>query len=176
MRRLGVFILLAGAAVIGATALYLMFSGPRMRVQPKIVPSQWQMPAMPQGIVPVSLDLYAVPSPDMAEQLRNPLPDTEHTRRTGQVYYGYYCAVCHGSTGRGNGTVGVSYTPVPTDLTSPQVQTLSDGSLYRAMLAGVGHEPVLGYTIDPKQRWYIVSYVRHLQSGQLRGNKPTAPQ
>jgi len=168
MRKLGLLILVTGAAVVGAVALYLMFSGPRMRVQPKILPSQAQMPATPQGIVPVSAEPSAVPSAEAAAQLRNPLPDTEHTRRTGRVYYGYYCTVCHGPAGRGNGTVGVSYTPAPTDLTSPPVRTLSDGALYRAMLTGIGHEPVLGYVIDPKQRWYIVSYVRRLQSGLLQ--------
>ncbi len=164
MRTFGILMLLAGAAVVGAVTLYLMFSGPRMRIQPKIVPSQAQMPATPQGVVTVSIDLSTVPSLEAAAQPRNPLPDTGHTRRTGQVYYGYYCTVCHGPAGRGNGAVGVSYTPAPTDLTSSPVQVLSDGALYRAMLTGIGHEPVLGYVIDPKQRWYVVSYIRHLQS------------
>ncbi len=164
MKKIAAGLILIIAAVVAAVALYLMFSGPRMRVQPKLVPLQAQMPPLPQGIVPVSVELSAVPSVQAAVQLRNPLPDTDHTRQTGRVYYGYYCAFCHGQTGRGDGPVGNSYTPVPTDLTLPRVQTLSDGALYRAMLTGIGHEPVLDYVVDPNARWYIIRYVHTLSS------------
>jgi mono/diheme cytochrome c family protein len=170
MKKIAAGTVLVVAAIIAIVALYLMFSGPRMRVQPKIVPLQAQMPELPQGIVPVSAESSAIPSVQAAAQLRNLLPDAEHTRETGRVYYGYYCAFCHGQTGRGDGPVGVSYVPAPTDLTLPVVQGLSDGALYRAMLTGIGHEPVLGYTIDPAQRWYIVSHVRSLQGQRQGGN------
>lgn len=166
MKIVGAVIFLAVAAVAAAVALYLMFSGPRMRVQPKILPYQALMPATPEGIVPVSAEPDIVPSVETVGQLRNPLPDTARTRETGQVYYGYYCAFCHGRTGRGDGPVGASYTPAPTDLGLPRVQTLSDGALYRAMRTGAGHEPVLGYVIRPQAAWYIVSYARSLQSGR----------
>jgi mono/diheme cytochrome c family protein len=147
--------------VVAASALYLMFTGPRMRIQPKLMPNRARIPTLPDGIVPIS----GVETQDFASlPVYNPLPRTERTRRTGQVYYGYYCVFCHGRTGRGDGPVGQSYTPVPTDLTSPPVRNLSDGDLYRAMLTGVGHEPVLPHVIVPQAPWYIVSYIRHLQS------------
>ncbi len=175
MKRTAAGTVLIVVAVIAVVMLYLMFSGPRMRIQPKIVPQQGQLPDLPQGIVPVSAESSAIPAAQTAAQLRNPLPDTEHTRQTGRVYYGYYCAFCHGRTGRGDGPVGVSYTPSPTDLVLPPVQTLPDGAIYRAMLTGIGHEPVLGYVINPEQRWYIVSYVRHLQGGQTQDREAIAP-
>jgi len=167
MRKLGILIVLTGVVAVVPVALYLMFSGPRMRVQPKLIPQQAEMPAMPEGMVPVSPEPSTIPSLQMAAPLRNPLPDTEHTRQIGRVYYGYYCALCHGRTGRGDGPVGSSYSPAPTDLTLPQVQMLSDGALYRAMLTGIGHEPVLSYVIEPKARWYVVSYMRYLQSAHV---------
>ena len=143
--------------VVAGVVLYLMFSGPRMRVEPKIMPYQAQLPAVPAGIVPVQ--------PVRAQNLpegRNPLADTQRTRRTGQAYYSYYCLFCHGRDGRGDGPVGRSYVPTPTDLTAPAVQGLSDAALYQAMFTGVGHAPVLGYVIDPNAPWYIVTYVRSL--------------
>ncbi|OHB64047.1 MAG: hypothetical protein A2Y76_02715 [Planctomycetes bacterium RBG_13_60_9] len=161
MKTAGVLIVVVA---VGVAVLYLMFSGPRMRTQPKMMPYQATVPALPQGMVPVSIEAPAVPSIEESRQSRNPWPDTERTRRAGQVYYGYYCLFCHGSTGRGDGPVGRSYTPVPTDLTSPPVQDLSDGALYRAMLTGVGHDPVLPRVVTREAPWYIVSYVRHLQS------------
>jgi len=176
MKKIAAGTVLVVAAVIAIVALYLMFSGPRMRVQPKIIPLQAQMPPVPEGIVPVSGEPSAIPSAQAAAQLASPLPDTEHTRQTGRVYYGYYCAFCHGQTGRGDGPVGNSFTPAPTDLTLPQVQTLSDGALYRAMFTGAGHEPVLDHVIEPKARWYIVSYTRYLQSKQADRRSPATTQ
>jgi mono/diheme cytochrome c family protein len=164
MKKIAAGIVLIVAVVIAIVALYLMFSGPRMRVQPKLLPYQALMPPTPEGIVSVAAQPALVPPAEAMGQLRNPLPDTALTRETGQVYYGYYCAFCHGQTGHGDGPVGYSYTPAPTDLTLPRVQALSDGALYRAMLTGAGHEPVLGYVIRPQATWYIVSYLRSLQS------------
>ena len=168
IRTLVAVIFLAGVVIVAGTALYLMFSGPRMRVQPKVFFYQTRLPAVPAGIVPVSVTSREVPSAQAVSQWKNPLPDTQRSRRTGQVYYGYYCAFCHGRTGQGDGPVGQSYSPAPTDLTSPQVQALSDGELYRAILTGVGHDPVLPLVIDPNDRWYLVSYVRSLRAQNAR--------
>lgn len=142
---------------VAGYVLYLMFSGPRMRVQPTILPYQALMPAVPEGTAPVAW--AQTPSP---ESLRNPVADTETTRRIGQAYYRDYCAFCHGQAGRGDGPVGRSYVPTPTDLTTPAVRGLSDGALYQGMLTGVGHTPVLGYVVDPNAPWYIIHYVRSL--------------
>lgn len=162
-KKIGAVVFLIVAIGAAAVALDLMFSGPRMRIQPKYLPYQAQMPPVPEGIVPVSLPeaMRALP---LAAQLENPLQDTERTRATGQVYYSYYCAFCHGKAGEVTGPVGRSYMPAPTPLSSPRVQAMSDGELYRAMLTGAGHEPVLDYVIGVRARWYIVSYVRTMAS------------
>ena len=156
-RRMGPVKILVPLVVLAVAGyvLYLMFSGPRMRVEPKILPYQALMPAMPEGIMPVGW----VQQPNF-ESMRNPVADTEATRRTGQAYYRDYCAFCHGPGGHGDGPVGRSYVPTPTNLTTPTVQSLSDGDLYRRMLAGTGHAPVLGYVVDPNAPWYIVHCVR----------------
>jgi mono/diheme cytochrome c family protein len=155
--------------LVGGLALYLMFSGPHMRDEPKFTPYRALLPATPEGTVPVAFaETQNVPS------LRNPLPDTERTRRTGQVYYGYYCVFCHGENGRGDGPVGRSYVPTPADLTAASVRNLSDGALYKAMRTGVGHAPVLDYVMEPNAPWYIVDYVRHL-STQEQDNLTSVP-
>ncbi len=164
MRKIAIIVVLVCAAAAGAVALYLMFSGPRMRTQPKPAPYQAVMPALPAGVIPVAGEAPTVPSEAMVARLHNPVPDAPQAIETGRVYYGYYCVFCHGADGRGDGPVGRSYVPAPTDLTSSHTAGLSDGALYRAMLTGVGHEPVLGYVIDPKMHWYLVRYVRHLQT------------
>jgi hypothetical protein len=49
----------------------------------------------------------------------------------------------------------------------PAVQGLPDGELYRRMLTGIGHAPVMAATVAPERRWYVVSFLRSLS--------PTAP-
>ena len=142
---------------VAGYVLYLMFSGPRMRVQPKILPYQALLPALPEGIRPVAW----TPTPNL-DSLRNSVADTEATRRIGQAYYRDYCQFCHGPAGHGDGPVGRSYVPMPTDLTTPAVRSLSDSAFYQGMLTGVGHAPVLGYVVDPNAPWFIIRYVRTL--------------
>jgi hypothetical protein len=163
-RRRGPMMIVLPLVVVLAVAgfvLYLMFSGPHMRVEPKILPYQALFPAEPEGITPVAWKQ----TPNL-ESTRNPVPDTEATRRIGRAYYRDYCAFCHGQAGHGDGPVGRSYVPTPADLTLPAVQGLSDGALYRGMLTGVGHSPVLDYVVDPNAPWYIIHYVRSLPGGQ----------
>jgi mono/diheme cytochrome c family protein len=160
-RRMGpvkIIVPLVIVLAVGGYVLYLMFSGPRMRVQPKILPYQALLPAVPAGVVPVAW----TPKPNL-ESGRNPVADTQATRRIGQAYYRDYCQFCHGQAGRGDGPVGRSYVPTPTDLTAPAIGGRSDSALYQGMLTGIGHTPVLGYVVDPNAPWYIIHYVRSLR-------------
>lgn len=145
------------------TAMYLMFSGPRMREQPKLVPYRAAIAPLPDGVVPL-VDYYQ-PAPAAAEVagLANPIEPNSANLERGRVYYGYYCGFCHGKDGDGEGPVGQSYMPRPTDLRTAKVRSMTDGELCRAMLVGTGHEPVLEYTVDANKRWYIVLHIRQLQ-------------
>jgi mono/diheme cytochrome c family protein len=158
-----IVLILAGFGV----ALYLVFSGPRMTVQPSVRAFERLAPLPPEGIVPAGAP-EPPPLPD--DSAKNPLEDTPANRARGAVYYQYYCTFCHGQQGDGHGPVGESYVPVPTDLRQPQVQAMSDGHLVRAMLTGTGHEPVLERVVPEQHRWYLVLYVRAL------GAKPPADQ
>ena len=148
--------LLLGVCACGLVALSSCF--PRMREQPSLKPFERSMPAMPAGTVSRE-GADPVSSPD--ESQKPPMTDPK-TLAQGKLYYGYYCAMCHGEDGRGRTPVGEAYWPRPTDLTSPQVQTQTDASLYRGMLTGVGHAPVMPSTVARDRRWPIVAHVRTL--------------
>jgi mono/diheme cytochrome c family protein len=164
------FFAFVAAIGIGVVIFFtIMFIGPRMRVQQHIRTFQKSMPLPPEGIVPVEPDRYAVPPQAQAASLKNPLQDNQANRDRGRTYYTYYCIFCHGENGQGDGPVGYSYMPSPTDLHAPKVLKMSDGELLRAMLLGVGHEPVLSRVVFPEHRWYLVGYVRTL------GKEPRAP-
>lgn len=130
-----------------------------MRVQPAIQPYEQRMPSAPVGTVPTSGGVQATVL-QQSKLTKNPLPARPAYVRNGRIFYGYYCRMCHGPAGDGNGAVGESYNPKPADLSSSRVKSLSDGELYLRMLTGVGHEPVMIQTVPPDQRWPLVMYVR----------------
>lgn len=135
--------------------------GPHMISQPSIQPYGSRMPAPASGTVPTGGSLDALEAVQ-TQAGSNPVASTPRNIRDGEIYYGYYCLACHGHRGDGNGPVGESYDPKPTDLRLPEVTGLSDSELYSRMLHGTGHDPVLSKTVIPEHRWPIVLYVRTL--------------
>lgn len=138
---------------------------PRMVDTPSIKPFERKMPEMPKNLVPFSGPACQAPARlpatrQAATRVPNPVKPTPEAVNLGRIYYGYYCIHCHGAEGKGNGTVGGSYVPEPTVLTSPKVQAMSDGALCWSMVMGLGHEPVLDSTVPLERRWYIVHYLR----------------
>jgi len=133
---------------------------PRMRDQPSIKPFERAMPPMPDHLAPFAGPSPVTPTREQLARRPNPVKPTSEAVSLGRIYYGYYCAMCHGQGGAGDGLVGVSYVPAPTDLTSARVQHMSDGMLAWAMVAGAGHEPVLESTVPLDRRWHIALFLR----------------
>ena len=162
---LAVPILLAAGIAVSVMG-YVLYEGPRMRMQPNLRAYQAEVPPMPGGAVPTGTPDVApngrAPAAEEALGMANPVPASGDSVARGKVYYQYYCVFCHGDSGDGNGPVGQSYVPKPTDLRTPKISGYSDGQLLRAMLAGVGHEPVLEKVVPPEHRWPLVNYVRTL--------------
>jgi hypothetical protein len=160
-KTMAAIVIIAGMVVAGLFLLVL-YHGPRMTVQPHFRAYQMVQPKPVDGTVPVDLP-EQLPTGDAAAVVRNPLPDTAENRERGRIYYDYYCVFCHGREGAGNGPVGESYTPAPADLRSRRIAGYKDGELLRAMLLGIGHEPVLERVVPPKHRWYLVLHARSLK-------------
>ncbi len=148
--------------VLCVLACVCVSCGPRMVTQVSEKPYKSKMPDMPIGTVPTS-GRVATLTWNQSTLKTNPVPRTRKTVDDGRIYYGYYCLMCHGKTGDGNGPVGQSYMPKPADLTSPAVAKLTDGQLYDRMLHGPGHDPVMAQTVLPEQRWPLVHYIRSLR-------------
>lgn len=149
------FVLMVGAA------FYLLFTGPHMYEQAHIQAFQTPMTPPPPGTATVQAPV-TLPSASEAVGLTNPLSSDATNVMRGKIYYGYYCQACHGPDGAGDGPVGQSYVPRPKDLRTDHVRGLSDGELLRAMLTGIGHDPVLQRVVPPEHRWPLELYVRQL--------------
>ena len=158
MKRLVVILVLIALSVAG----YLMFAGPRMRVQPHIRAWQLAMPPSPPGAVPLEQVIPLLPTSQQAKSLRQPLPVSPENLSVGRTYYEYYCLTCHGPSSDGRGPVGESYFPTPSDLRSKPIKSMPDGQLLPAMLTGTGHEPVLRRVVPQQAWWYLVLYIRQL--------------
>ncbi|MGE5840632.1 MAG: c-type cytochrome [Deltaproteobacteria bacterium] len=99
------------------------------------------------------------------ELLRSPFDLSDPAQiQSGKVLYSKFCAQCHGKNYDGNAAVGQSFHPLPTDLRSAKVQSLSEGAFFREISYGrpEGRQPPLAATIDPQDRWRIIAYVKSL--------------
>ncbi len=142
-----------------AITLALTSCGPRMENQPSVRPYSRQMPAMQPGSTPTTGRIQTLML-EGSVPINSPIPPGKENLANGRIYYGYYCLTCHGDKGDGNGHAGESYVPKPADLSSPRIAAMSDGELYRQMLTGIGHDPVMEETVLPDHRWPLVLYVR----------------
>ena len=136
----------------------------RMRETPGVKPHEEPLLIMEAGVVPVSGGDTALLVLD-AKELQ-PLVDmeAEETVARGKSVYFTFCAQCHGNNHNGRGTVGQSFHPLPTDLRSAEVQSQSEGKLFKSISYGIsdGRQPALHTTITIEDRWRVVAYVKSL--------------
>ena len=73
--------------------------------------------------------------------------------------------MCHGTTGKGDGPVGLTLNPRPADLTvhtKPGIHP--DGQLFEWITNGYPHSamPAFGQRLSEIDRWNLVNYIRTL--------------
>lgn len=133
----------------------------RMNEQESIRPYETSFPKMPEGTIPIHGGLQIVREMDTKE-VANPLPDNQTSVDLGQKGYNYFCVMCHGPKADGIGTVGQSFSPLPTNLKSSDVQDQTDGDLFYTISFGMDRMPPLAYTVPEKDRWAIIHYIRSI--------------
>ena len=119
------------------------------------------MPDMPKNIVAVN-DRYDRLKEADPKSLKNPMSYNRETVARGKEKYGFYCVQCHGPEGKGDGTVGQSFAPLPTDLQGTYVQQQKDGEIFYRTSFGYKRHPPMTYTVAELDRWAIVIYIRSL--------------
>jgi len=162
MKKAIALLIVVPPLLFAALFAYILYRGPRMTVQHHFRDFQSAMPAPAAGTVGVAAATERLPGKSEAARLKNPLSGGTRELERGRVYYRYYCVFCHGESGAGDGPVGRSYHPKPADLGSGRIAGYGDGRLLRAMLTGVGHEPVLERVVPPEHRWHLALFVRSL--------------
>ncbi|MEW6440441.1 MAG: cytochrome c [bacterium] len=133
----------------------------RMKDQESIRPYETKMPDVVLSAVPAGggENTYRLAPKG---SLKNPVPSGPESIQRGALCYEYYCIQCHGSRYNGDGIVGQSFYPLPTDLMSPPVQQGADDSLFRSISYGFGRQPPLAYTVSVQDRWHLINWIRSL--------------
>jgi mono/diheme cytochrome c family protein len=93
-------------------------------------------------------------------ELKNPVAPTAESVAAGKKAYETHCAMCHGATGQGEGSVGQRYVPPPMNLTLPYVQQQGDGQVYYTITHGSLIMPFYRDALSPKERWHVVNYIK----------------
>ena len=167
LRILGVIMIvtIVGLTAWGVITLYdENLKVGRMWETPQVRPHEKPLPVMDAHSMPISGGeaLLRLADPD---GLKAPFEiGTAVAVTAGEKGYGYYCVQCHGKHHDGAGTVGQSFAPLPGDLRSAKIQTMTPGKIFHEISYGVpgGRQPALASTISVDERWRIVGYVLSL--------------
>ena len=170
MKKVVLIIIAAGLVFYAAYEALMYYDNEfkygRMRETPVIRPYEQPLLIMEAGIVPFSGGEmnYRTQRPDA---LKSPLEmSNPETIMRGKAVYFTFCAQCHGKNHDGQGPVGQSFYPLPTDLRSPKVQAESEGNIFwdvsYGLPEGKGRQPALATTIEVVDRWRVVAYVKSL--------------
>jgi mono/diheme cytochrome c family protein len=91
----------------------------------------------------------------------NPVEANEASITRGGELFAVHCQMCHGQTAEGNGPIAPFLANKPANLTSPVVQSKSDGSIFLTITNGVeGKMPPLNENLTVPERWDLVNYLR----------------
>ena len=94
--------------------------------------------------------------------LKNPLPSTPESLGEGNRHTAITASIVTGRKRTAWGTVGQSFSPLPTDLRSDEVQSQGDGELYAKIRLGYMRHPRLYTTISERDTWAVIDFIRSL--------------
>lgn len=118
--------------------------------------------------LPVPLTKAATPStqswraPERASRIRNSVKSDAESIAQGKQLYVKECQVCHGSSGKGDGSKAPELRVNPGDFAHPRMSEQTDGELFWKITQGRTPMPAYRGTLSQKQRWALVNYLRTL--------------
>src|SRR5574342_457952 len=156
------------AAILVAFAVLMLFTydvikvewPSFMEVQPSFKQMEDPLPP-PERSIPIEGPI-AIPGMGAPE---NPTTADEASITRGKEFFAINCQMCHGQTGEGNGPIAPFLANKPANLTSPVVQSKSDGSIFLTITNGVeGKMPPLNENLTVSERWDLVNFIRTLKA------------
>jgi len=149
-----------------------------MEIQPSFGTQEEPLP-IPAQSIPVEGPAYI--AGEGAPE--NPVPADQTSIARGAQLFAINCQMCHGPDGEGNGTIAAFLIKKkPANLTSQQVQSKSDGSLFLTISNGIfnpentlfpgvnfsGQMPPLNENLTVRERWDVVNFLRTLAAAKAQ--------
>lgn len=129
-----------------------------MEIQPSYRQMENPLP-VPAHSIPIEGPI-AIPGMVAPE---NPTEADEASITRGSELFQIHCRMCHGQTAEGNGPIAPFLRNKPANLTSPIVQSKSDGSIFLTITNGIeGKMPPLNENLTVPERWDLVNFIRTL--------------
>jgi len=118
--------------------------------------------------------------PVETDNLKNPFHDNPQVVSQGRQIYQQSCAICHGTDGHGQTTLGQGMYPPVMDLTSPHVQHWTDSQMFWIIQNGVRLTGMASWkgTISADDTWKLVIFIHDLSglnSAETRNAKAQEP-
>jgi len=133
-----------------------------MEIQPSYRPMEDPLPP-PERSIPIEGPI-AIPGMGAPE---NPVEADDASLTRGKQLFVIDCQMCHGQTGEGTGPIAPFLANKPANLTSPVVQSKSDGSMFLTITNGVtGKMPPLNENLLVSERWDVVNFIRTLKASE----------
>ncbi len=122
------------------------------------------------AILPMKLELMTV-------REQNPLQPTSDNLAHGKALFETVCAPCHGSLGKGNGSVVHLLAHKPANLLTGVSTNLPDGYVFGYIRNGGLWMPSYDDAMSATERWQVVLYMRDLEKkyGETAAKAATPP-
>lgn len=94
--------------------------------------------------------------------LKSPLDSTSVDTEKGKALFGVYCAICHGTSGDGKGTLvkREKFLGVP----NYKDRVITEGSIYHVITYGLNSMGSHANQLSQEERWQVTDYVLKLKS------------
>jgi mono/diheme cytochrome c family protein len=102
-----------------------------------------------------------------------PFPVTAEVVARGRERYEIFCAMCHSSTGEGDGMIVRRGFRRPPSYHEDRLRQAPAGYFFRVITEGFGAMPPYRAQVPVQDRWAIAAYIRALQLSQM--NRQLAP-
>ncbi len=105
------------------------------------------------------------------DSLKNPIRYTKENEEAGKALYDIYCAICHGGSGDGKGTLVKREKILGVPSYDDIGRAITEGSIYHVMYYGINSMGSYASQTSEHERWQIVQYVQKLKA-DLEGKTP----
>lgn len=123
---------------------------------------------VPRGYVPYEYEN----TPDglnlARTSLKNPLPVTQDNLDKGKELFGFFCAVCHGDKGDGQGILAQREKFLGIPSYADPGRTITEGSIYHVQMYGINAMGDFVAQTTHEERWQIAMHVLNLKA-ELEG-------